>query len=148
MIDRFLVVVVIYETELEKSITLQRLSALKVEANKDLDILIYDNSFTSKLTSHFKDFLYHHEPLNTGVSGAYNYAMQLASRLHKEWLILFDQDTSIGDPTLKNCLAPLKNIRMKIFFARLFYRTKKLFRLHTSFAKRQSNQRKFYRANS
>ena len=88
-----LAVVVIYNTSLEKSESLLSLEHCRT----GLDVLVYDNS------PHKTDFWsfehininYFHNPLNPGVSAAYNYAAGFARAHNKQFLLLLDQDTKL-----------------------------------------------------
>jgi GT2 family glycosyltransferase len=94
-----LVVVVIYEIELAESSTLNSLIKLRKNTPNFPEILMYDNSRHAKFDEQFSNYItyYQHDSANNGVGGAYNYAIDLACRVNKEWLILFDQDTDVSD---------------------------------------------------
>jgi hypothetical protein len=93
-----LIVVVIYETNFEDSATLQSLIKLQILAPGLPDILVYDNSIQNKYNEKFSANVayYKHDPANNGVGGAYNYAAKFGAGLHKQWLILLDQDTDVS----------------------------------------------------
>lgn len=95
----FLIVVVVYEIELKQSITLQRLFSIFESKSINVDLLVYDNSKQSTYQGeHAGDVRYYkHDAENSGVAGAYNYALKLATQLDKKWLVLFDQDTTISN---------------------------------------------------
>lgn len=97
--ENALIVVVLYEIDIENSITLLQLFRLKLTSSKFPEILIYDNSKQPRLKDrdHDKITYYYHNIENAGVAGAYNYALSLSKACQKDWLILFDQDTQISD---------------------------------------------------
>lgn len=93
---KFLIVIVIYNKTIEEIDYIKRLDAK--------DILVYDNSPNPQNVS--SNIYYQHNKLNGGVSIAYNYGIELAKKLNKDFLILLDQDTnfnkSIYDTYKKN----------------------------------------------
>ncbi len=103
MISNSLIVVVIYEINLDDSLTLQSLIRIQTLTPDFPNILVYDNSFENKYNEKYSENItyYRHDSTNTGVGGAYNYAAKLANSINKAWLILFDQDTKINDDYLK-----------------------------------------------
>ncbi|MGB3159723.1 MAG: glycosyltransferase [Carnobacterium sp.] len=66
---------------------------------KSADILLYDNSRNSQVCP--SSYYYYHNNNNDGVSSAYNYGIELAKKLNKEFLILLDQDTTFNENILK-----------------------------------------------
>lgn len=103
MISASLVVVVIYEINLEDSATLQSLVKIQTFTPYFPNILVYDNSLENKYDKKYSENItyYKHDVANTGVGGAYNYAAKLANSINKTWLILFDQDTKINEDYFK-----------------------------------------------
>lgn len=67
--------------------------------------LIWDNS-PEKLTNPVLPipFEYRYSLHNLGISGAGNYAMQLAREQGQSWMLLLDQDTCVSAPFLKTML--------------------------------------------
>lgn len=97
--ENLLIVIVIYESKIQDSKTIQSLIQLNSTC-KLPDILLYDNSKTSVYTISDGESIikyYHHDKNNSGVSGAYNYAYKLGLEKNKQWLTLFDQDTIVGE---------------------------------------------------
>ncbi|KAF0091890.1 MAG: glycosyltransferase [Fusobacteria bacterium] len=85
-----LIVVVIYN---------KRINEIKyIEEIKSADILIYDNSKNSQNKP--DGAYYYHNENNGGVSMAYNYGINLAIKLQKDFIILLDQDTSFDEEIL------------------------------------------------
>jgi len=107
-LNNLYVVIVIYNQEITSCVTLNSLY-LSLKSNVDfsaLDVLIYDNSAKAqnisgvKLNSHIK-LSYLHDSKNSGVSKAYNTAAKIASKLGKEWLLIFDHDTKLPSESIK-----------------------------------------------
>lgn len=93
----FYIVLVLYKTKLEDSLTIISLSNY---LSSNFDILVYDNSPEKQYdNSHFRlknlNINYVHDELNPGLSHAYNYALSRASINKLNWLLLLDQDTSL-----------------------------------------------------
>lgn len=88
---KLLIVIVIYNKSIKD---LGYLDSLK-----SADILIYDNSINPQLVP--SNIFYHHNQNNGGVSMAYNYAIELAKKLYKDYLIFLDQDTSFDQKILE-----------------------------------------------
>jgi GT2 family glycosyltransferase len=103
MSSTFLIVVVIYERDFEDSQTCQSIFKAQVTASHFPEVLIYDNSVKSKYDEKYSKNIAHykHDPDNSGVGGAYNYAASLAGSTNKDGLILFDQDTKIDEDYFK-----------------------------------------------
>ena len=101
----FIAVLVLYNIDLSKSETFMSLNDAMQHVDGTLDLVIYDNSPVSiepdPLTSERFNITYIHDPANPGVSTAYNVAAEIGRKLGKEWLILFDQDTTFPDDILK-----------------------------------------------
>lgn len=91
-----LATIVLYNTSLEHSVTFQSLSkALECSSGK-LDVFVYDNSPIQMYAGQTYDawnIHYKHDPMNSGISKAYNLALRQAKKLGKQWLLLLDQDT-------------------------------------------------------
>lgn len=86
-----LVIVVVYNKSIDEIKYLRDI--------KSADILIYDNSLNSQIPPTY--VYYYHNKNNDGVSMAYNYGIELAIKLKKDFLILLDQDTSFDGEILK-----------------------------------------------
>lgn len=95
---KLLIIVVVYETELKESQTLLSLASIKAKSANLPEVLVFDNSKISKQDGSFSDIItyYFHNNENVGVAGAYNYAFKFAGTLHKEFVVLFDQDTEVN----------------------------------------------------
>src|ERR1700743_364915 len=96
--ETLLAVIVLNKTRLEDSKTFASLTACLKASSLQLDLLIYDNSpeYNPDSVSGFPNWkiTYMADTSNSGVSKAYNCAASLALASKKQWLLLFDQDTS------------------------------------------------------
>ncbi len=86
-----LIVVVIYNKEIKE---IKYLNSIK-----NADILIYDNSLNAQSSA--ANIYYYHNKDNGGVSIAYNYGIELAKKLGKDFIIFLDQDTNFDEKILK-----------------------------------------------
>lgn len=97
--SKILVVVVRYRTLLQDSETIQTLGACRAEdaeLTRNFPILVWDNSPVAQSVAGLPlQIEYRHSGENAGVSGAYNYAMELAEQRGIPWLLLLDQDTRL-----------------------------------------------------
>lgn len=95
-----LVVIVLYQTELEHSASFVSLTKANRSQNP-VDVIVYDNTpnvnreATSFLKAGFQ-IQYIHDPTNPGVSKAYNTAIDIAGEKEKKWILFLDQDTRIS----------------------------------------------------
>ena len=97
-------VVVLYKQNLEQSLTLQSMQvSLDAAGIERMQVFVYDNSpeASAGTIGAFGSFdiIYHHDPLNGGLSKAYNVGAAKARVLNKEWLLLLDQDTTFPSNT-------------------------------------------------
>jgi len=95
-----LIVLVLYRQSLRQSrswITLEKSFAEAPALRGHFDLLIYDNSpnLSDEDLSGLEDSLYVHDQHNSGLAGAYNYALRLAAERQTPWLLLLDQDTTL-----------------------------------------------------
>src|ERR1700679_4011991 len=102
---KILAVMVRYVTPLNDSPALQGLIDAFVnhpELTECYELLIWDNSSEAIANPHLSiPSLYHHSPVNLGVSGAYNGAMQVAMARGFAWMLLLDQDTVVNAQFLR-----------------------------------------------
>lgn len=96
--EEVLAVLVLYKCSLKDSETFKSLNASLEVSSQYLTMLIYDNS-PIKLYNE-SDFCignieihYISDPLNPGVSKAYNVGADYALKKNKKWILLLDQDT-------------------------------------------------------
>jgi len=97
------IVVVLYNCHIRKSKTINSLINsykkfhVKNPKNK-IDLIIYDNSKKKSVYQNLKKLIntnYIHDRKNSGLSKAYNYALNYCIKNKSEWLILFDQDSTL-----------------------------------------------------
>ncbi len=92
-------VIVIYETVPGNSTALTSLLASAASCqsgNSRLQVLLYDNTPESSMPAILPNgVVYYAAGSNNGVSGAYNYALDMAQANGQEWLLLLDQDTAL-----------------------------------------------------
>lgn len=88
-------IIVLYKNNLENSRTIK---TLEISLNKNINLFVYDNSPERQYQE--EEFVYSkfniryfHDPLNSGLSKAYNHALELAVNNKSSWLLLLDQDT-------------------------------------------------------
>jgi GT2 family glycosyltransferase len=92
-------VVVVYNCELSQSRCVSSLLQIfheNPELAKHFSLLLYDNSPQPQSYAVSARFPVHyvHDPSNGGLASAYNFALARAESEAREWLLLFDQDTS------------------------------------------------------
>jgi GT2 family glycosyltransferase len=104
------VVVVLYKCSVSQSKSLTSIIKLKPKINDlfNLDILVYNNSPQTPISSH-PDFQVYNSPTNSMLAGAYNYALQLATNKQIKWLLLLDQDTTLNYQYFYNLHNSLSN---------------------------------------
>lgn len=95
-------ILVLYKCLLEDSLTFTTLQRSLLHANSTLDLIIYDNSpcpsyNRSKFILGQIRITYLSDIENGGVSKAYNFAGRYAKELNKDWILVFDQDTSFPE---------------------------------------------------
>ena len=97
VVPKILIVLVRYGTPLQESETirtLERCLAEQTDLSRNFSTLIWDNSPAGVSVADLPmQVQYRHSSENVGVSGAYNYAMELAEQRGFGWLLLLDQDT-------------------------------------------------------
>ncbi len=118
-----LVCIVLYEQSLNKITTFKSLQSAAYTSNLFLDTFIYDNSknaqpqhIIEEVSKTCRTLHYIHDETNPGVSRAYNKAAELAQTLNKEWLVLYDQDTTIQSSYFNELLININlNSSIKLF---------------------------------
>ena len=93
--DELLIVLVIYEMKLADSPAFISLRRALEFSNRQPLLFVYDNSVQSQVIPKDTQWVifYQHNPINAGVSKAYNEGAKLAQEKDKKWLLLGDQDT-------------------------------------------------------
>jgi GT2 family glycosyltransferase len=96
---RILAVIVVYKMsplQTPSFITLQRAKEAVPSGDLDLKIHVFDNSCDGRDPGPIPPGVeYHPEPENAGLSHAYNQALRLATVNGYDWLLTFDQDSSV-----------------------------------------------------
>jgi GT2 family glycosyltransferase len=105
--NSILIVVVLYRQSLEKSAAYLSLKSSTDNAGGEYDFFIYDNSPIQQST--LEKVHYIHDSDNSGVSRAYNQAVQHAYENGFDWMLLSDQDTSYPDDILKKYANVIQN---------------------------------------
>lgn len=110
--EDIIVIVVLYGTDVNSSLTLKSLDAIYDNTSK-LDVLIYDNNLHSNDWNENKfgnwNVIYIHDGRNLGLSFAYNVGLQEAIKRQKRWILLLDQDTMLTKGYLSELLDVLHN---------------------------------------
>jgi len=103
-LDNVLAVLVVYKRHASQVETFISLRYALEKQHCLFDLFIYDNSpFPMKGSLSSEEpwrIHYHHDPLNPGVSKAYNEGFKLARHLGKKWLLFLDQDTVFPENAL------------------------------------------------
>ena len=101
-LDNVLIVVVLYKRQPEESPAFA--SAEKILSGRNgCSLLLYDNS-PSPILIERPWLLYKHDPINSGVSRAFNTGAAAAGPMGKQWMLLLDQDTEL-DPRIAESFA-------------------------------------------
>lgn len=115
--DSLQIVLVLYETVLEESESFRSILAMSRSGYK-LDLFVYDNSKRIQPIKAYDDLniTYRHDPMNSGVSKAYNVGAEYARKRQKKWILLLDQDTALPTSLLQSYReATEKNQGLKLF---------------------------------
>jgi len=94
------ILIVLYKTTPEKSLTLQSLCSSIKKLDADYSVLVYNNSPEIKIPD-TKDYKVYTPKENVMLGGAYSYALSEAVANNREWLLLLDQDTELTDSYFK-----------------------------------------------
>lgn len=107
LLNKIFIVIVLYKTRLEESKTIQSLESVLKET---VNLLVYDNSpirqyaCTNFMLNKF-NVHYYHDQTNSGLSTAYNLAINLAKEFNIPWLLLLDQDTTFTKNYIEEILS-------------------------------------------
>ena len=101
------IIIVLYKTRLEDSITIQ---SLNESLDESITLMVFDNSPEKQYhLSYFKynkfDIHYFNDCSNPGLSFAYNLALSNAIDKNYKWLLLLDQDTTITTEYIKELMS-------------------------------------------
>jgi GT2 family glycosyltransferase len=105
--NRVLLVIVLYQQSLEKSVAYRSLKANFGGYDFEYDFFVYDNSQAQQ--PNLENVYYVHDTGNSGISYAYNQAAQYAQKNGFQWLLLSDQDTSYPNNVLKKYAQVIQN---------------------------------------
>jgi GT2 family glycosyltransferase len=105
---KIVIVVVLYKRSPAQSQTIRSLTEIFARKPELLDyfqVFIWDNS-PAAIFDPVAPFPreYRHDGRNLGTSGAYNKAMEFAESIGSQWLLLFDQDTTVSEEYLPRML--------------------------------------------
>lgn len=103
---KILAVIVLYEQQLEESLTFQSFQSLSLGVAEQPLLLVYDNS-SAPLTHVPSNIIYFHDPRNIGVQPAYEYARSYAETHEYPYLLLLDQDSWITSELWRDYLAAI-----------------------------------------
>lgn len=100
-IDSLLIIIVTYNTALDECETFRSICCMK-EDGHNLNVFVYDNSIDPQVIKKYDGISieYFHDPLNSGVSKAYNTGGLYAQKQSKKWVLLLDQDTTLPNSIL------------------------------------------------
>jgi GT2 family glycosyltransferase len=100
-------------SESESLCSLTTILGANPDLAKHFSLVIFDNSPQKQTFEKATSFpvLYKHDPTNSGLATAYNFALTQASKEHCEWLLLLDQDTSLTDDFLTELICCAQTLR-------------------------------------
>lgn len=117
--DELLVVLVLYQKGLLESVAYKSLSVMG-----DFPFLVYDNSPQPHDVPPVANITYLHNPMNAGVSKAYNTGAALALEKNKKWLLIADQDTVFPPTLFSDYSSAIENNSQMNVFAPTLYDSK------------------------
>jgi GT2 family glycosyltransferase len=94
--NSIIIVIVIYNVNLEDCITFKTLINYISNSNLIYDLIIFNNSNEIKIPQN-KSYKVVNSNENKKLSGAYNYALSYARENDKDWILLLDQDTELTE---------------------------------------------------
>lgn len=108
-VDLIYVVIVLYKTNLEDSLSYISLKASLKKYGAKMNLMVYDNSPSIYTTIKSDEFniKYIADYKNSGVSIAYNTAFQYALKTKCEYMLLLDQDTNLNIDFVENTVSAL-----------------------------------------
>ena len=101
-------VIVLYKTRLEDCVCYNTIKECFDEEEYELTVVAYNNSVDIEIPQ-VDDCMVFNSGRNSMLASAYNYALLVAERLHKDWLLLLDQDTKLESKYGKALCAALKS---------------------------------------
>lgn len=115
---KVLVILVLYKTTVCDSVAYNTLiDSINFTKIDDISFFVYDNSpLPHDYTNNNRISKYIHDPLNSGLSKAYNIGALYAKENNFNYILLSDQDTSFDKSFFKLIIEPInKNKDVKIF---------------------------------
>lgn len=106
---KILSIIVLYEQQLEDSLSYQSFQALSRHMDEPPTLIVYDNSAVPLATIP-SGIIYHHDSRNIGVQPAYEYARLHAETLHYPYILLLDQDSWITKDLWHGYLASICSV--------------------------------------
>jgi len=119
-IDDILFVIVLYETVPEACEAFKSLQSSSENETVTYTISFYDNSKLPQpidQSRHHHTLYYHHNTSNVGLSTSYNHACAEAIALHKTWIFILDQDSSLPTNFYSAYFQKVKLFPEEILFA-------------------------------
>lgn len=100
-------------SESQSFCSLLRILGANPDLAKRFSIILYDNSPDPHVIEAEVNIpiAYIHQPKNTGLAGAYNFALARAEEHRQEWLLLLDQDTTLSYEFLTELIERVVNLR-------------------------------------
>lgn len=105
-LEKLIAVIVLYKSTLDESESFRTLLKANENSESVLTLLVYNNSPEYWVYNNEEfvglSIIYVSDPLNSGVSKAYNLGYKCAIKLYKEYILLLDQDTSLEESFFKS----------------------------------------------
>lgn len=123
-IDQIVAVVVLYNTKFSESDTIRSLHKSALNINKDISLLVYDNSNESQFDYCEQEFprfkvRYILDKTNQKVSKAYNECAYIYKD-KKKWMLLLDQDTMLSEDSLAKYISAINDAECTIYVPKIF----------------------------
>lgn len=93
------IVIVLYQCNLDKSITFSSLKKQLSGISIDYEVVIFNNDNNKKIEH--EEYLVVNSEENQKIAGAYNFALERAIKKGMKWILLLDQDTVIPENYFK-----------------------------------------------
>lgn len=121
MYNKFLVVIVIFETKVKDHWLYKAHPNL---FNNELVLSYFDNSKAAQNIDSSEKTLYFHNEKNMGVSSCFNRGFELADHLKKEYVLLLDQDTWFEPAAFHELVCLIKKYGKNYIYAPLVQGTR------------------------
>lgn len=109
--QRILSILVLYNCALETSETYRTFIASAHNASHDPALIaVYDNSPLRQVSVAEESnlFAYRHDPANSGLAAAYNWALEIAQSHGFSWMLLLDQDSQLPSTFLASLVGAVE----------------------------------------